>query len=138
MTKQEIFDKVLAHLRQQRVASETASGCAYRGEQGRTCAVGCLIPDAEYTPEMEGTAIGAILENGTARFTIYQPSTTPRPVLLSLGQHAVLLADLQSAHDRTMPDCWGDTMLAWEQAMAAIAARHKLKYTPLPRQETPA
>ena len=65
MTGQEIFDSVLAHLRKQGDASLNASGkCAYRGEGGTACAVGCLIPDELYDPRIEscttrGSRVGA-------------------------------------------------------------------------------
>ena len=54
MTLQEIFDKVNFHLRSQNAKSLDEFGkCAYRGQDGRSCAVGCLIPDELYKPSME-------------------------------------------------------------------------------------
>lgn len=62
LTKQEAFDQMVAHLREQKAFSirkldiadgETIPGCAYRGEGGVKCAVGCLIPDNLYSPKME-------------------------------------------------------------------------------------
>ena len=62
MTKQEAFDQMVAHLRQQKAFSfrtidEDEDGpyyqCAYRGEGGVACAVGCLIPDELYSPAFE-------------------------------------------------------------------------------------
>ncbi len=59
-TNQEILDYVTAHLRNQgrrSVASANATcfmgACLYRGPDGLSCAVGCLIPDEEYRPDME-------------------------------------------------------------------------------------
>lgn len=57
MTKQEIFDKVATHLLTQNAKSMNASGCAYRGAEGRKCAIGCLIPDEDYTPRLEGKTV---------------------------------------------------------------------------------
>jgi hypothetical protein len=59
MTKQEIFDHVLTHLRKQGkpAINETDSGediCAYRTDDGLKCAVGCLIPDDKYNEDLEG------------------------------------------------------------------------------------
>lgn len=51
---QEVFDKVAVHLLTQKQKSILAFGCAYRGEDGRKCAAGVLIPDDQYTPQMEG------------------------------------------------------------------------------------
>ena len=56
MTKQEIFDKVAVHLISQGCKSmlpDSPAVCAYRGPEGRTCAVGCLIPDEYYSKSME-------------------------------------------------------------------------------------
>lgn len=59
--------KIAAHLTQQRAQSLSPymlrdSGepyppsCSYRGEEGRMCAIGCLIDDAHYKSWMEGKA----------------------------------------------------------------------------------
>jgi hypothetical protein len=46
MTKQEIFDKVAAHLLTQRKRCVNQTGdCVYRSDDGLKCAAGCLIPD---------------------------------------------------------------------------------------------
>lgn len=47
---QEVFDYVASHLLTQNDRSllPDGNGCAYRGDNGRTCAVGCLIADDEY------------------------------------------------------------------------------------------
>lgn len=53
--RQEHFDTALAHLRKQgRKALAHHGGCAYRGKAGAKCAIGALIPDDRYEPEMEG------------------------------------------------------------------------------------
>lgn len=55
MTPQEIFEKVSRHLLTQNKRSmlvvpgdSTDHGCAYRGQDGLRCAVGCLITDEVY------------------------------------------------------------------------------------------
>ena len=60
MTRQEIFETVAKHLlkqgRQSKITSTSQSqwaGCMYRGPDGTSCAVGCLIPDDKYNPNME-------------------------------------------------------------------------------------
>ena len=52
-TNQSVYDKVCAHLAAQKTRSMNANGCAYRGALGRSCAVGCLIPDEIYDPDMD-------------------------------------------------------------------------------------
>lgn len=66
MTRQEIFDKALAHLRVQGCqAIEANTTCLYRTSSGLKCAIGALIPDEVYTPDMEGEAAGFPLIYGT-------------------------------------------------------------------------
>ena len=54
---QAVFDKVVKHLLTQKRRSESKRGCAYRGEDGAMCAVGCLISDKAYDPEIEGHSV---------------------------------------------------------------------------------
>ena len=56
MTPQEIFDTVATHLfsqGEQSLFKGSAMLCAYRGDGGRKCAAGVLIPDSYYTKKME-------------------------------------------------------------------------------------
>ena len=61
LTTQQVFDKVATHLLKQgkRSMLETRNEaiCAYRGDQGVSCAVGCLIPDERYDPIIEGAGV---------------------------------------------------------------------------------
>lgn len=71
-TFQQAFDRMVAHLAQQKrrsvlsrseaeaVGVEDPVFCAYRGAKGRSCVVGCLIPDSEYSPELEGGGVSAL------------------------------------------------------------------------------
>jgi len=52
-TIQEIFSKVESHLLTQNERSENELGCRYRSGE-LMCAVGCLITDDVYTPDIEG------------------------------------------------------------------------------------
>lgn len=53
MTRQDIFNKVATHLAAQgKPASDEAGHCFYR-MGGLSCAIGCLIPDDRYEPEMD-------------------------------------------------------------------------------------
>lgn len=67
ITKQQIFTKVKAHLLQQGKQSmrqtKPVQICAYRGDEGLKCAIGCLIPDNEYSSCIEGYAIHALINN---------------------------------------------------------------------------
>lgn len=122
MTNQEIFDKVLTHLRAQGVAAITGSECSYRAQKDdgvHMCAVGCLIKDEFYDPNFEG-------EN----------ATDPR-VLNALAQSLGvkgsftditrnLLRDLQVAHDHELDNFGLDD---WEAQMKNIARNYELTYS---------
>lgn len=89
MTDQEIFDKVCTHLIKQARQSKLISYksmCAYRGEGGASCAIGCLIPDALYYREMEGVPFRRLVLSNR-QLTPY----LPKSALLGVG--------LQDIHD---------------------------------------
>lgn len=61
-TNQEIFDKIVKHLAEQKGPALDMDGeCVYRTEDGGSCAVGCLISDKDYTPNLEGQGIISLL-----------------------------------------------------------------------------
>lgn len=63
MTDQELFDKVATHLLTQNAKSQESDGtCAYRGENGTKCSIGCLIPDDKYDEDFEGKRVGSCAE----------------------------------------------------------------------------
>lgn len=54
-TELEVFTYVKNHLlKQGRKSVIHGTFCQYRGDNGGKCAAGCLIPDAEYDPAIEG------------------------------------------------------------------------------------
>ena len=54
-TQKEIFSYVIDHMIKQGVPSlDETKTCLYRGPNGLMCAAGCLIPDDQYDPNMEG------------------------------------------------------------------------------------
>lgn len=94
MTEQEIFDAVCAHLaRQQRPAVDVVGAdrmCVYHASDGCKCAVGCLIPDALYVPEIEGLSLSDAAVIGEPELGQLLPF---------IVDHGGLLNDLQVAHD---------------------------------------
>ncbi len=60
MTNQEAFSRVVLHLRKQGEPAMDGEVCKYRSEQGTRCAIGALLTDAEYLPEMENNSIRTI------------------------------------------------------------------------------
>lgn len=66
MTDEEAFIIVAKHLIEQGVQSEINKDGgripAYRGNEGRKCAIGALIPDEEYSKEFEDIEVRDLLE----------------------------------------------------------------------------
>ncbi len=124
MTLQEAFDKVLFGLRAQAVGSFDYSGvgmapsCLYRNKTGLKCAIGQLIPDDEYVPEMEALLFLAIKD---PQHPAHCKTLSKVPVFF--------LRDLMSIHDMFMPQRKGDSMLRWEDQMRETAGRYGLHYT---------
>lgn len=58
MTLIEISEKIRDHLTKQKAVSRMPTGCAYRGDGGVKCAVGCLIDDDNYSSDLEYRSVG--------------------------------------------------------------------------------
>lgn len=108
MNIQEIYDKVARHLLAQGMKSQAAIAdpetkevkinCAYRGDNGLMCAVGCLISENVYSKSIEGYScrndmvMNALIESGiSVDFEIKN-----------------LLLNLQQVHDDINPSGWKD------------------------------
>jgi hypothetical protein len=99
-SNQEVFDVVAKHLLIQNAKSMiknmylTDLMCAYRGKNGAKCAVGILIPDELYAPDMEGTTIdGPVIRMALKK-------------VVSSEVHYNLIEALQNVHDKSCPDDW--------------------------------
>lgn len=100
MTNQEAFDKVwqffIVEKNPQSFENSAdnlvfGAACAYRGQNGSKCAVGCLIPDELYSPDMEDKRIFAIIE-------LY-----PEIKTLFADVDGFFLAKIQEIHDHHFP-----------------------------------
>lgn len=113
MTKQEIFNQVWRHLmRQGRAAIEVDGTCRYRGPDNTSCAIGCLIPDAFYTPALEGySALSQVVIDVLVAAGVLQHADQPGFISL--------LNRLQEAHDMKLR-AFG--IEAWADKMRSIAA----------------
>lgn len=106
MTDQELYSRVRAHLLTQRARSMNGRQCAYRGEDGRKCAIGCLIPDERYSLDLESWSSYETAVRAAAGITYAQLD---------------LASALQELHDderRPIDE--------WEPALNNIAARFGL------------
>lgn len=98
VTQQEIFTRVASHLLAQNRRSFLHGRCAYRGDNGDMCAVGCLITDEAYTPNLEGCTVG---------------KASVIRALEASGisvEHTGFLAELQEFHDNTIPTFWRQSL----------------------------
>ena len=95
VSKQKVFDYVRERLLEQGKASVVrtimngSSGCAYRSPDGSKCAVGWLIPDRSYDPNMEGSV--------DELFTYYHMPIHEAGV--AVVDKYEFLTSLQDAHD---------------------------------------
>ena len=120
MTKQEIFDTVVTHLRKQAVRSMRGPDCVYRSPDGLKCAVGCLIPDSEYKSNWEGYTVLSISEAPENKdFQSYLKSKVGL-------DNMKLLQALQRAHDNES-FAPGHT---WEDRFERIAEDFELTLLP--------
>lgn len=111
MTTQEVFDRVTSHLVQQNepAVSEVTTCGRLLVADGKTCAVGCLIPRGLYDPKME--KVSAELD----KLFAYKG-------LENLAPHKDLLHKLQKLHD-TKRDL---SFVEKKPLMRAIAYEFKL------------
>lgn len=115
LTAQDIFDKVVAHLRSMpRRSMLRDEYCAYRSPDGLKCAIGCLIADDEYDPKMEGLTVRALMEDG---FLPHVPADCKE-----------LLSALQRVHD--LPHNWNTEGFCGEAALQRVADRFHLILAP--------
>lgn len=122
-TKQETFDTVVAHLRQQGCRAnpnpnDSDGGCWYRLPRGNhvlTCAAGCLIPDDKYNPEWEGWSADSLEDE----FDIPEVKDS-----LFFGHNIGFVVVMQKIHDF-------EPIEKWEARFETVAHDYDLKYTPV-------
>lgn len=123
-TNQEIFNYVLAHLKMQNArAMGTPGTCAYKNEEGKSCAIGCLIPDDLYTRSIEGKSI-TMLKKQFPKISKYLELNKP--------ERFRLFKDLQELHDDYLQNGCNDKDFI--KMVHSIAEWHELK---VPSQAQP-
>lgn len=119
MDHQATLETVVRHMFKQGVQSGDGDACFYRGPNGTSCAVGCLIPDDQYDPNMDSqvhaTSIGAVYK----RFK-------DLPFFKNLTTKDIkFLEKLQSVHDR---DRNWDSSGAMKQGVLELFAEFDLSF----------
>jgi len=73
--------------------------CYYRKPGNGSCAVGCLIPDELYDPEMEGTSVYPLLIDTSSRLPSGKRKFNRELAKLFDGVAVNFLCSAQNAHD---------------------------------------
>jgi hypothetical protein len=114
----EIYERVSAHLLNQGAVSEDENGsCRLRGANGRKCAIGSLVSDECYRPDIEGIGISYYRHalDGELLRALYASNVNaydPRIV--------DLLCELEQVHDDVSVDQWPDLLAALGKRYAFI------------------
>ena len=88
--------------------------CVYRTDDGKKCAVGCLIPDNLYDSAFEQTSVAALMDRTLAKHF-------PEELIVELEEVGLdLLSMLQKMHDDMEPEDWYGAMrmLAWKEGLS--------------------
>lgn len=112
LTMQEIFDKVVNHMLTQGKRSAvqrpylTSQACLYRGPDGLKCAVGCLIPDSEYSTAFDDPDINTGVAQLLAVMPKFGSALREGGVDTDDRRIVSMLASLQNVHDEFKPRDW--------------------------------
>lgn len=112
----QVFERVRTHLLAQnrQALDPLGMNCVYRSHtDGLSCAVGCLISDAAYSPRIEGIGIVDVgISSGS--WTVQVDNGIGEALARALNGSNVpatdgvrlLLLELQRVHDSIEPDLW--------------------------------
>lgn len=124
---QQVFDTVAKHLLDQDCRAQIADSygsytCMYRTDSGMKCAVGCLIPDEVYEPDLEDLDVDSLF--------LDEYEYEDRPYIAGIREQfsdtllsndlASMLRELQAVHDKVTPGGWRTQL--WK-----VAVRHGLE-----------
>ncbi|BAO85169.1 hypothetical protein [Caballeronia cordobensis] len=115
LSPKDIYERVSEHLLTQRAVSEDDNGsCRLRSPEGRKCAIGSLVRDDVYRPELEGVGISYYrhAQDGTLLRALYASQVNAYdPNIIDL------LIELEEVHDYADID-------EWPELLAALGKRH--------------
>lgn len=121
------FDKMALHLlTQDQKSRDDTGGCVYRGDDGLMCAVGALIKESAYAPNMEGDAVidfkvaVALLNSG--EFTEEDVCSCSEESA-GLSPRVAMFNRIQDVHDTCDAGTWPDALrkVAGEFSLNATA-----------------
>ncbi|SAL56860.1 hypothetical protein AWB74_02620 [Caballeronia arvi] len=115
LSPKDIYERVSEHLLTQRAVSEDDNGsCRLRSPEGRKCAIGSLVRDDVYRPELEGVGISYYrhAQDGKLLRALYASHVNAYdPNIIDL------LIELEEVHD------YAD-IESWPELLAALGKRH--------------
>lgn len=114
LTRREVYTRVKAHLLQQRKRAfcDVRDRCLFRAPDGTSCAIGALIPDELYHPDMEKLTTHELIKQ--------HPELAPHGISY---KNADLLGRLMNIHDVASSD-------SWDEELQAIEGRRELLEEP--------
>lgn len=96
LTKQEVFDKTVEHLFNQKEKAIRGGTCVYKNSSGLKCAIGHFIPTESYSSAMEGNDVKGLYVSYKFMFN-----------KIGITQNVIpLLDELQNTHDFHSPKGW--------------------------------
>lgn len=126
-----LFNKVALHLKTQSAKAIDGQDCKYLTDDGRKCAVGCLIDAAHYSPSFEGNIPDAIksesAQNPDDALGIFNAVVASQQITFNddTEKHKLchLLRKLQAVHDNYDVD-------EWPLKLQSLAFDLNLQYAP--------
>jgi hypothetical protein len=109
-TKQDLFNHIATHLIKQNDTSRHEKGddCAYRGTDGKRCAIGSIIDDEHYDKGFEGKGINYTPIMDAIEASIGRPIDGRRDSVPHTER--ILLKRLQVIHDTELVEDWKDDL----------------------------
>lgn len=114
MNTQNIFDKVAKHLLTQNTKCADGLSCYYMMNNLK-CAIGCLIDEKHYYPDLEHLPASHI----EVRQVLFKSNVIDNVILNN--EIEKLLIDLQFIHDQYSPD-------KWKNKLIELAKKHDLEF----------
>jgi hypothetical protein len=104
MSIKQIINKVGNHLLKQNAKSiDSDNACRYRGDNGMSCAIGCLLPDEMYDPLIEGKGVVSDILKARLKHVVGVKNS-------SRIQKLTLLGELQNLHDMYFVEHWPEEL----------------------------
>ena len=104
MSIKQIINKVENHLLKQNAKSlNSEANCRYRGDNGMSCAIGCLLPDEIYDPLIEGKGVLSDILKARLTHVVGVQNTAKNKKLELLGE-------LQDVHDMYFVEHWPEEL----------------------------